>query len=789
MPISAASSRMPPPHPGAPRQGREDRKCRPDRWRVLTTVVLATFAGCLKSPAPKDPQDETKPTNVEVELMPAVDELLARSHDQYKAHELTAARATLGKILVTHPQHLEARVLLAMVAEKAGDAGAAGKAWTEVERILVYQGKLAPFALQTTLYAAARYYVEADRALRARLFFDELWRRFPTGEWSPKAQLMLAETEFSRKRWTLVVQACRALARLRPKHRSLGRCKQLQVAARRMLEVAPQPTPGARRWVWEHPRPQGNTLLDVWVDKDGTLVAVGEAGTILMRSGRERQPRLVDSPVRWPLRGVWGTGANNVYAVGAAGVVLHHDGSRWQVVRRPQPEEPDLLAVFTAGPGQAVAVGERGTVLRLEAGRWSVSHPATVTLRGVWGPRMDQLYAVGDGGLLLRSTGGRWQTVRSDSYEDLWGVCGEKQDVFVVGNRKTVVRVTDGRAKESVIGRGSFRDVWGFPGGGAWAVGLRGESIRFDGKRWHSEPTGCLMNLHGVAGQSPTQMWAVGDGGTLLERRGRGWTRAAGGLQQDLVAAAVAGGEALALGQRGMLLKRNRRGDWRQAGNLPLLGTYRDLTTSGSRWVAVGDRGLMVVREGTRWERVSTNTPEDLRAVYSSEGTVVAVGTRGSIIRLVGDAVVRDRPPTGLDLHDVWGDGRTLYAVGTRGVMLKFDGEHWTELQTGVLADLHGVWGVSPQRVIAVGEGGTILSLERGRFSRHSSPISQTLQAVWGTEEAIYAVARNGGVIRHDGGAWRVDDSPAACLTTVTGDPTIGVLAVGCHGSVLRLKP
>jgi len=752
--------------------------------------VLALGA-CPKPPPPENPDKETKP-EVEIEEMPPLNELLARGMRQHQARELEAARKTVQNILVMHPRHLEARVLLAMVAEAARDAKGAAEAWAEVERILVYRGKLAPFELQPTLYAAARYYVEADRMDRARLFLDELWRRFSTGEWSVKAQLMLAETEVARRRWTLVVKACSVLNRLRPSHSAVAKCRRLTLAAQRMLEVGPRPGPSAHSWVWEHPLPQGNPLNDIWVAPDGSLFAVGVAGTILHRGAKQRKLVRLESGTRWTLNAVWGSAPNNVYSVGAAGVVVAYDGKSWRVVRRPNPTEPDLFGVFTARPGHMVAVGDRGAVVRIENGRAIAERPASGALRSVWGSSHGRLYAVGDGGLLLQFADGRWRSIKSDSYEDLWSVWGASaSEVFVVGNRKTVVRIDGEGAKEQVVGRGHFRDAWGFDGKSVWAVGTRGEVIHFNGRSWSNEPTGCLVDLLGVAGRSARELWAVGDGGTVLRRRGQRWSPIAGGLQQELVAVSLgpAAGEGQALGKRGVLLHR-QRGRWRHRGSLPLWGNYHDMWSNGRQLLAVGERGLMVRRSGKVWQRVKTDTPEDLLAVWGHDGGATAVGTRGTIVRLVGDRVVVDRPVTGLDLRAVWGDNSAVFAVGNRGVMLRFDGERWTELATNVLADLHGVWGLSPRSVFAVGEGGLILQWKDGRFKRHRTPISQTLLDVWGSSaDAMFAVTRQGAIIRYDGKAWQVERSPAACLTAVAGSPATGVLAVGCHGTVVRWNP
>jgi len=755
---------------------------------ALTLVLLA--AACTPPPPPKPPPP--RQDNVAVVVEPPIEESLRLGHEELLRRNLPAARARLRRALIAQPDHLEGRVLQAMILEAAGDPAEAAKSWTQVERILVYHGKLVPFELQPVLHGAAVHYFKAGRLERARIFLDELWRRFPAGEWSAKTQLALAESEFGRGRHTQAIEACGELTRLRPGHVTLGRCKDLTRAARRMLEVGPEPAPSAARWVWEHPLPQGNALNDLWVSPAGTAYAVGDAGTILVRRGSGGAFSLQLSPTRWALHRVWGTADDNIYAVGAAGVVLHFDGSEWRVARKPSPERGDLWGVYTAGPGHAVAVGEDGVALELRQGKWTERRIASVPLRAAWGTSADDVFASGDGGALLRQRGGRWAMLASDCYEDLWSVWGAGEGhVLAVGNRRTVVHFDGVKAKETIAGHNSFRDVWGFGTKQAWAVGTGGDIVSYTGKGWRSETSGILVDLNGVAGNKPSELWAVGAGGTILTLRGNRWSVQSGGVAQGLVAVASGptAGAGLALGEAGVLLRR-KAGHWRVEAPLPG-GRYRDLWTDGSRAVVVGERGLLVVRKNKGWQRVATDTPEDLVSVWGWDGGAVAVGTRGTVVRLVGDKVTREETGTGLDLRGVWGtSSRALYAVGNRGVVLRFDGERWSEQESGTLADLHAVWGTSPQSAFAVGSGGAILALERGRWRAMSSPVSQSLVDLWGSSaDRIFAVSDKGGVVQYDGTAWRVQRSPTSCLTAVHGDPATGVLAVGCHGTILRWQP
>jgi hypothetical protein len=757
-------------------------------WIPVAAVVLVA---CPMPTPPKDPPPNQ--ANVVVIAEPSVEVALRDAHELLLKRELTSARKSIGRMLIGHPDHLEGRVLQAMILGAAGATAEEAKSWGHVERILVYQGKQSPFELQPTLHAAALHYFTAGRLDRGRQFLDELWRRFPANDWSVKAQLALAESESGRARWSHVIQACTELARLRPAHAAVGRCRDLNRAARRMLELGPEPAVAAARWAWEHPLPQGNDLHDLWVSPRGDAVAVGDAGTILARLAGAKGFTVQISPTRWALYGLGGHALDSLYAVGAAGIVLRFDGKQWSVARKASPERPDLRAVHSTRAGQLVAVGEAGTIVELSDGAWSERRIASVGLRGVWGTADGLLYAVGDGGTLMQLKGGRWATLGSDCYEDLWSLWGPAEaGLWAVGNRRTVVHFDGAKAKESIVGRSSFRDVWG-AGGKAWAVGTTGDIAHFDGKSWRSETSGTLVDLHGVAGAKAGEPWAVGEGGTILQRRGRGWTFVAGGIPQRLVAVAAGptAGAALALGESGGLLRRIK-GRWRAEASLPA-GRYRDLWSDGQRTIVVGERGLMLTRKAQKaWQRVTTDSPEDLSSVWGWDAGAVAVGTRGTIIRLLGERVVKDDSGTGLDLRGVWGaSARSLYAVGNRGVVVRYDGERWTEQESGTLADLHSVWGSSMQSVTAVGAAGTIVTLDRGKWRAVASPVSQTLVDIWGSlaVDRVFAVSDRGGIVQYDGTSWQTLASPTSCLSAIHGDPSTGVLAVGCHGTILRLVP
>jgi hypothetical protein len=748
-------------------------------------LILAACAPTKPTPKAGPPL----PDNVTVTEDPPPETMIRNAHAALERRDPGAGRLIVNRLLLGQPEHLEGRVLQAMLLEALGEKAEAAEIWTRVERIVVFQGKTVPFELQPALAAAALHYARDGKLERSRLFLDELWRRFPTGEWAARTQLAIAEADFAAERWARAAQACEDLIRIRTGHASGQRCATLARASRRMLEVGLEPSAGAPAWSWQHPQPQGNTLHDVWVGARGELCAVGEAGTILeRRAGKEL--RLVASPTRWALHRIaGGEKLEGLYAVGAAGVILRHDGQGWTLSRKPSPELPDLWGAWVSEDGkQVVAVGDGGAVVELRDGKWAERRVSGVALRAVAGFG-GAVYVAGEGGALLRATspGGAWQSLPSDCYEDLWSAVALDggKGLLLVGNRRTVVRFDGQRGQETIAGRNNLRDLWSAGPKQAWAVGLGGDAIAWNGKSWRSETTGTLVDLLGVGAYRPAEVWAVGAGGTVLARRGTRWALVAGGQSQDLVGVSASAG--LALGERGQLLRRKGE-SWRTETHLPA-GRYRDLWVdpSGTRAAAVGDRGLLLLRGKGGWKAVPSDTPEDLVSVAGFDGGLVAVGTRGTVVRLVGDAIQKDVTPTGLDLHAVWaGSQRSMVAVGNRGVVLRFDGERWSEQESGTLSDLRAVAGAG-EMVVAGGAGGTVIRLEAGRWRPLPAPVQQTILDLWaGSSSQILAATARGTIVGHDGKAWRVHASPAGCLRAIDGLAGSG-LAVGCHGSVLRL--
>jgi hypothetical protein len=181
-----------------------------------------------------------------------------------------------------------------------------------------------------------------------------------------------------------------------------------------------------------------------------------------------------------------------------------------------------------------------------------------------------------------------------------------------------------------------------------------------------------LPNLHGVWGASPTDVWAVGEGGTALHYDGHQVTP-------------VAIGEDVTL--------------------YDVWGTATDQV-----W-AVGEAGTAVRWSGHGWVPFPAGTLATLRAVFANAADDIWIGgefatllhfdgrlaTPMSVPGLEPNATINDIHGTGP--HDVW-------IIGTHvggAFVSHFDGSSWSPPQSfdPVITDGDRVWARSPQDVWA----------------------------------------------------------------------------------------
>jgi len=326
-----------------------------------------------------------------------------------------------------------------------------------------------------------------------------------------------------------------------------------------------------------------------------------------------------------------------------------------------------------------VAVAENGTITGISAGSATV----TATCDGVRGSALVEVR-----GLILEEVNSGPGELRG-----LWGI--SETDVFAVGGE-----------------------------GGCWDVNLcfgYGIILHYGGTSWDtmsaSEETEVLT---GVWGSSASDVFAVGEGGTILHYDGATWTMTLEGKSLNDIWGSSAE-DVFAAGE-GIL---HFDGETWSAvpvpeGSPPLTGVWGSSSTDV---FAVGFFGTILHYDGLAWTRMpATFTEENLLDVWGTSGeNVFAVGEGGTVLHFDGLEWVKMSVPATDDLTGIWGlSANDVYVVGTslplpralRSSILHYDGTGWRVVESEIQNSLFGLWGTA-EGVFFAGAGPTVLRLKQ----------------------------------------------------------------------------
>jgi hypothetical protein len=566
-------------------------------------------------------------------------------------------------------------------------------------------------------------------------------------------------------------------------------------------------SPYATHWVssWDHPRPSGAAMrgiggwteFDQWAVGDGGLIAhyrglewrmvpsptthtlfdvvgfsptdvfmVGAAGTVL-GPGLVLQPSTTSND----LYSLFGFSAINLIAVGANGTIVANDGGGWQAVTSPTSN--DLYGVWCLTNGEKVAVGAAGTVIQSNGGPWSVVPAFTSRdLNAVWADKPGDWFAVGDGGEIWRDDGSGWSPMASPRSDDLYDVFGsDSAYVFAVGDGDSIL-FYDQIAWRPVVPSpsGHMDAIWATicplsaspPGARApdavhcsntYFAGAGGVVTRYTLLSSYEMQTDALtfVDLHGIHGQGSQDVYAVGDDGTLLRRDATGWSLSPTGVTETL----------------------------RDVFVVSPLDVY-----------AVGDGGRLLRGADGAWTASVVGTGANLRGIWVENATrVIAVGDAGTILLFDGFDWIPEAAPVA-DYTDVWGfSSDEALAVARGGVIATRDPGGWSTMRSPIVTDLNGVWGTSPQNAFAVGDAGVIIRLGGDRrWGIMATPALDDWVAVSGSGSEVWAVGAGGNVLRYDGVAWNVEESPPVAGLGGVFVRSGEVFATGTLGAVVAFR-
>jgi hypothetical protein len=409
------------------------------------------------------------------------------------------------------------------------------------------------------------------------------------------------------------------------------------------------------------------------------------------------------------LTDVWGSGPNDVYAVGVdfvtnTNIALHWDGAAWAVIEGITSGDH----VTGSGPNDVWISGATG-VSRFDGTSWSrvfaleglsikslsVAAPGDVWMitdpqgfAGVWHLDATGFFVSLQFGDPLSSM----ESVHASSSQDVWVV----GDSFVSDGSRGLVFHYDGQTGlRGPDAQTPLLDVTNVTGLGTLAVGPQGGMVQLAAEpapTFSNLRSGSSLELAGVFGSAPTDMWAVGDFGVALHYDGRTVANVPPGTLADLM----------------------------------------DVWGTGPADVwAVGAAGTVVHFDGQSFAPVAAGSTVDLKAVFTARPDDVWIGgDGGTLLHWNGSSMTPVAVPglgaelSVLDLHgvaadDIWLSGGAIVGSppASRGFVSHFDGQAWSPVEVltfsvaGISEQVRRIWQLAPDDVwAAVGQ----LSLRGG---------------------------------------------------------------------------
>ena len=317
--------------------------------------------------------------------------------------------------------------------------------------------------------------------------------------------------------------------------------------------------------------------------------------------------------------------------------------------------------------------------------------------------------------------------------------------------------------------------LWGSATNDVWAAGDGGTILHFDGVSWkRSTAVQSDAKLNAIWGRDTNDVWVAGDGGTVLHWDGNSWA------ERSVHAGPLV---AIGAGDSGEVWVADIAGSvWSWTGV-----SWKESVTARCNF---GPKKPGVIQLGCVWDTLTS----------SAGGTMIHPppwdghwdGTR--LVRGKIPPPPRGRAFGGSRSTDVW-----LRKWGIDSEVSRWDGKRWVPLGSGVGASwqpsdiypsttINAIWGASDDDVWAVGVQGQILRFDGKRWRAFDGGTRANLEHVWGSGPNDVWASGAAGLLHWDGARWKLITTSAgdAQLEDVWGLDACHAWAVGAAGTILR---
>ncbi|MBN1440912.1 MAG: hypothetical protein JW929_16005 [Anaerolineales bacterium] len=392
-----------------------------------------------------------------------------------------------------------------------------------------------------------------------------------------------------------------------------------------------------------------------------------------------------------------------------------HNPYRWSCIPdgSPDPCHRVLLDVAMLPGGGGWAVGERGVILRREKGEWREEEsPTGSDIRRVFALAADNAWAVADEPYAVAPGEMRYRSRLLHWNGSGWKVYPNPSETGLVVDLSFL----------------NAKYAWGI------SVQTRGAEthhslMRWNGKEWSAVNRSPALNAIQIL--TPTEGWAVGDGGVILHWDGSAWRAVESPTDKDLdglVFTSITSGWA---SSRDGVILRYALGEW---------WTYSAMAPSPRRMVMDPDgedgwilgswnRGDIVLRwDGEDWVAFSGDGPD-------------------------GEVLALDFPADG----EAWAAG-WIPGKSRAGMIWRWDGGGWSREIEKVPVPLQAAAFLAGDDAWGVGENGLLAHWDGSEWFAAESPTGQALNAVaFLSEDDGWAAGEGGQILRWNGSEWAVE--------------------------------